>query len=123
MNPDQLGKPAVPPTGIEMIEDPAPIALGLARIRRRRWLLWIVIIVYLPTMAITQKITHSFNASLPVFFIWFLALLLVMAISAVAKCPRCGNYFHVNGITLLYLRKCLHCQLHITADKAASRGR
>jgi len=117
-----VDKPAAPPVGIEM-EDPALIALGLARIRRRRWFLWSVIILYLPTMWTTQKITRSFNDSLPVFFIWFLVLLLVMAVSAVARCPRCGNYFHVNGITLLYLRKCLHCQLHLTADKAAAKRR
>jgi hypothetical protein len=34
-----------------------------------------------------------------------------------SKCPRCGNYFHLHGMTLLILRKCLHCQLHINADK------
>ena len=34
------------------------------------------------------------------------------------RCPRCGNYFHVNGMMLLYLRRCLHCQLHINADTA-----
>ena len=99
------------------VEDRAVLGRGLAKVRRRRWLLWSVLIVYLPTMWTTQKITHSFNDSLPVFFIWFLVLLAVMAFSAVVRCPRCGNYFHVNGMILLYLRNCLHCQLHLTADK------
>ena len=98
-------------------EEPALISRGLAKIRRRRWMLWSVIIVYLPTMWVTQKITRSFNGSMPVFFTWFLVLLAVMSFSAVARCPRCRNYFHVNGITLLYLRRCLHCQLSLTADK------
>lgn len=98
-------------------EDPASISRGLAKVRRRRWMLWSVIIIYLPTMWVTQKITRSFNGSMPVFFIWFLVLLAVMSFSAVARCPRCRNYFHVNGITLLYLRRCLHCQLSLTADK------
>ena len=98
-------------------EDLAILRRGLARIRRRRWYLWFVLIIYLPTMWTTQKITRSFNDSLPVFFIWFLVLLAVMGISASTRCPRCRNYFHVNGMTLLYLRKCLHCQLHLTADK------
>ena len=89
--------------------DPSLLRRGLARIRRRRLLLWFLLIVYLPTMWTTQQITHSFNKSLPVFFIWFLLLLFVMALSAIAKCLRCGNYFHVNGMTLLYLRNCLHC--------------
>lgn len=102
---------------IEEEIDPSLFRRGLAKIRRRRLLLWFLLIVYLPTMWTTQKITHSFNKSLPVFFIWFLLLLFVMVLSAIAKCPRCGNYFHVNGMTLLYLRNCLHCRLHITADK------
>jgi hypothetical protein len=33
-----------------------------------------------------------------------------------SKCPRCGNYFHLHGMTLLVLRKCLHCQLHISEN-------
>ena len=114
--------PADPTAGIaaetaEKEVDPSVIRAGLSRIRKRRWMLWSVFIIYLPTMWTTQKITRSFNDSLPVFFLWCLILLLVMGFSALAKCPRCGNYFHLNGITLLYLRKCLHCQLHLTADK------
>ena len=90
---------------------------GLAKIRRRRRFLWFVLIVYLPTMWTTQQITRSFEGSLPVFFGWVLVLIMAVTISALARCPRCGKQFHVNGMVLLYLRKCLHCQLHITADK------
>ena len=89
----------------------------MVKIRRRRWLLWFVLIAYLPTMWTTQQITHSFQRSLPVFFIWLVLLILAVAVSAVARCPGCGNYFHVNGMALFYLRKCLHCQLHVCADK------
>jgi len=102
-----------------LAQDISILRPGLAKIRKRRWLLWFVLIIYLPTMWVTQKITHSFQDSLPVFFIWFVILLAVTAFSAVARCPRCKNYFHVNGMTLLYLRYCLHCQLHLTADKKA----
>ncbi|MBU5637214.1 hypothetical protein KOM00_10765 [Geomonas sp. Red69] len=96
--------------------DPAEIARGLAVVRKRRWCLWIVLIVYLPTMYVTQKITHSFNGSMPVFFVWFAVLLGAMFYSATARCPRCRNYFHMHGMALLYLRKCLHCQLPLNAD-------
>lgn len=105
----------------ERIDDPSPIRGGLARIRKRRWMLWSVIIIYLPAMWTTQKITRSFHDSLPVFFLWFLILLLATGFSALARCPRCGNYFHLNGITLLYLRKCLHCQLHLNADRVKAK--
>ncbi len=79
--------------------------------------LWGVLIVYLPAMWATQKITHSFSGSMPVFFLWFVLLLWAMAYSATARCPRCKNYFHMHGMMLLYLRKCLHCQLPLNADK------
>ena len=102
---------------------PADFGPGLSRVRRRRWLLWFVLVAYLPTMWTTQRITHSFQKSLPVFFGWILLLILATMISALAKCPRCGNYFHVNGMALFYLRKCLHCQLHLCEDKKKSGGR
>jgi hypothetical protein len=98
--------------------DPAVISRGLAAVRRRRWWLWSLLIIYLPTMWATQKITHSFSGSMPVFFIWFVALLCVMAYSATARCPRCHNYYHMHGMVLLYLRRCLHCQLPLKADKS-----
>jgi hypothetical protein len=90
---------------------------GLRTIRARRRLLWFVLIAYLPTMWTTQRITHSFQGSLPVFFLWLVLLIVAVVVSALAKCPRCGNYYHVNGMALFYLRKCLHCQLPINADK------
>lgn len=102
--------------------DPPQLGPGLRRIRRRRWYLWLVLIIYLPTMWITQEITQSFNGSLPVFFIWCLVLVVVMSFCAVARCPRCGNYFHVNGMSLLLLRRCLHCQLHLNADKKGEQA-
>lgn len=113
---DEFQKASEGEAGVDDV-DPVAISRGLATIRKRRWILWSVMIVYLPTMWMTQKITHSFRGSLPVFFAWFAVLLAAMAFTAAGRCPRCGNYFHVHGITLLYLRKCLHCQLHLTEDK------
>ena len=102
------------PAGNEAGEDFGP---GLSKLRRRRRFLWLVLIAYLPAMWSAQRITRSFQGALPVFAVWLLVLILAAAVSALARCPRCGNYFHVNGMALLYLRKCLHCQLHISADK------
>ncbi len=89
---------------------------GLRMIRKRRWFLWAEILVYLPAMWVTMKISPTYRALGLVFMIWFILLWLAVGFSALARCPRCGNYFHMNGMTLLYLRKCLHCQLHLKAD-------
>ena len=115
------GVAEAPVDAVEPEIDPAVIRAGLSKIRRRRWMVWSVMIIYLPTMWTTQKITHSFNGSMPVFFTWFLLLLAAMGYSAVVRCPRCGNYYHVNGMILLYLRKCLHCQLPLNEDKSPPR--
>ncbi len=97
--------------------DPAVLKAGLRKVRRRRWYLWSLIIIYLPMMWVTLQMTHSFNSCGIVFLAWFIVLFAVALLSGAARCPRCNNYYHVNGPTLLYMRKCLHCQLHINADK------
>jgi len=93
------------------------IGPALRIIRRRRWYLWIVILAYLPAMWATLKLMPLHKVLGTVFLAWFVLLFIAVLVSAIVRCPRCGNYFHMNGMTLLYLRKCLHCQLHINADR------
>lgn len=93
------------------------IEAGLRMIRRQRWLLWGVILLYLPQMWITVKLTHSNRAIGIVFGIWFIFLLKASLQVAFAECPRCGNYYHLKNFNTLYVRKCRHCGLHINADK------
>jgi hypothetical protein len=97
--------------------DAVEIGPGLRLIRRRRRWLWLVILAYLPAMWLTLKVMPLHKVLGTVFLVWVVLLFIVVLVSAVARCPRCGNYFHMNGMTLLYLRKCLHCQLHVNADK------
>lgn len=97
--------------------DPTALALGLKRIRRRRWYLWSVILIYLPLMWTTLRLSSSFNSAATVFAGWFVLLLVTAMVAATARCPSCGNYFHVHGMTFLCLRQCLHCQLHVCHDK------
>ncbi|HAD04655.1 MAG: hypothetical protein A2091_00580 [Desulfuromonadales bacterium GWD2_61_12] len=96
---------------------PDDFAPGLKIIRRRRWYLWGLIALYLPLMLSLLERDASFNTLATAFILWFGAVFSVALYAAVAHCPRCGNYFHMHGMTLLYLRKCLHCHLHLTADK------
>ncbi|MBE0596424.1 MAG: hypothetical protein IH614_04060 [Desulfuromonadales bacterium] len=96
---------------------------GLNLIRRRRWYLWAVILVYIPAMYVTLKLSSAFSTAGTVFLVWFVLLFGTAMGAAAARCPRCGNYFHMNGMTFLCLRKCLHCQLHVNADRQKKGGR
>ena len=97
--------------------DPAIIAAGLRNIRKRRWFLWSLIIVYVPAVWISLTVTRSDRATAVVFGVWLVLLIVAVFFVTTAKCPRCGNLFHMHGITPLYLRNCLHCQLHVCTDK------
>lgn len=97
--------------------DNATLRSGLKIVRRRRWYLWLIILAYLPLMGVAMKKLPSFKAVGVAFLAWFVVMFALALLAAVARCPRCGNYFHLHGMTLLYFRKCLHCQLHLTADK------
>jgi hypothetical protein len=90
---------------------------AMQTIRRRRWYLWWVILVYVPAMWVTMQVKPTYLVVGTVFVVWIILLFIAGIYSALARCPRCGNYFHMHGMTLLYLRKCLHCQLHINADR------
>jgi hypothetical protein len=90
---------------------------ALSLIRRRRLYFFITILVYMPAMWGVQKISPKYTSIAIAIGLWIVVLFITALMSAITRCPRCGNYFHVNGMTLLYLRRCLHCQLHITADR------
>lgn len=96
---------------------PAELTTGLALIRRRRWYLWGAILIYLPAIKLTLMLSSSYKVALSVVGIWLLISFTLAFIAALARCPRCGNYFHMHGPTLLFMRKCLHCQLHLCADR------
>ena len=99
---------------------PAELTTGLALIRRRRWYLWGAVIIYLPVLKLTMMIGYSMHVTLYVVGLWLLISFALAFFAALARCPRCGNYFHMHGPTLLFMRKCLHCQLHLCADRAKS---
>jgi hypothetical protein len=89
----------------------------LKKTRNRRKFFFGTVLIYLPALLITNKISPTNRAMGTVFGIWVVFLIISTFLVALSKCPRCGNYFHMHGITLLILRKCLHCQLHISTDR------
>jgi len=97
--------------------DPVAYMRVMKKTRRRRKFFFSVVLVYIPALLITYRISPTNMAMGSVFGIWVVMLIVATFVVAMSKCPRCGNYFHMHGITLLVLRKCLHCQLHVSDDK------
>jgi hypothetical protein len=99
-----------------MAREPAFFQRGMALIRRRRKYFFAAIIGYMPLMWAVNKISPTFRSMAITFGVWVVILFITALCSAIVRCPRCGNYFHMHGMSLMYLRRCLHCQLHITAN-------
>ncbi|MDY6849047.1 MAG: hypothetical protein SV239_07985 [Thermodesulfobacteriota bacterium] len=95
---------------------------GLQALRKRRLSLGVLILVYVPAIWLALKLGQSDRVAGVVFAIWILLVCVAVCYTAFARCPRCGNYFHMNGFIPLYLRRCLHCNLHVNADKQSRKG-
>lgn len=101
----------------ESPEDPRTYREQLKRIRARRWFLWGIILVYLPAMMIALRQPNYKTWVTVVFASWIILLIIAVAFACVIRCPRCGECFHTHGPTFLPFRRCLHCALHVNADK------
>lgn len=99
--------------------DPVQLSSGLRVVRRRRKYFFATVIAYMPFMWVAHKVAPTFRGMAAFFAVWVVFLFITALYSALARCPRCGLYFHMHGMSLLYLRRCLHCQLHINADKSS----
>lgn len=97
--------------------DPAALRQGLSKVRKSRWLLWTTILIYVPGLLIALQLQFSSGAMTRLFGLWVFVLCLVVGMATVVKCPRCLKTFHTNGPTFLPVRRCVHCGLHVTADK------
>lgn len=98
-------------------KSPAELRPGLKKLRRRRWFLGGAILIYIPAIWVSLEVTGSDRATGVVFAVWLVITAVASIMAALAKCPNCGNWFHVNGVIPMYLRRCLHCGLHVSADK------
>lgn len=92
---------------------------GLNKVRKRRWFLWLIILVYLPSMKLALDSPDYKTWVTIVFVAWIVLLITAVAFACVVRCPRCGECFHTHGPTFLPFRRCLHCALHVNADKRA----
>ena len=92
------------------------IGIGLRSVRRRRKLLWGVLLMYLPEIWVTIEMTHSHRMVALVFCIWFITYWNAVMLVAFVRCPRCSNYFHIKAFFPVYQHSCRNCGLHLLAD-------
>lgn len=96
---------------------PPALGPGLSKVRQRRVLLWAAIGIYLPGLLIALQLGLSSQAMTWLFGVWVAVLCIAVGLATVVRCPRCGKQFHTNGPTFLPVRKCVHCGLHVCADR------
>ena len=106
-----------PTSSLDSQEALGAIGQGLAKIRQRRWLLWATILIYLPGLLFVLELGLAAGTMVKLFGLWVGLLCIAVGLATIVKCPRCGQTFHTNGPTFLPVRKCLHCGLHLNADK------
>ena len=97
--------------------DPVAISQGLTKIRKYRWLLWSSLIVYLPGLFLALRLGFARGTMTWLFGAWVALICVTVGLACAVKCPRCSKPFHSNGPTFLPIRKCLHCGLHVSADR------
>ena len=104
----------------ERVTDPGSLRQGLAKIRKRRWLLWATILIYLPGLIVALELEAASGSLGKLFALWIALLCVAVGLATVVKCPGCGNTYHTNGPTFLPVRRCVHCGLAVNADKSDS---
>ncbi len=99
----------------------AELHSGLRIVRMRRWILWLLILAYVPLMMIALGSDDTGRMVVIAFVVWVLLLIVAVARMALARCPRCGHCFHMSGYLFRPVRRCFECGLHLTADRQIKR--
>jgi hypothetical protein len=101
---------------------PSSLLAGLAQIRRRRRLQWIMFWTYIPGAGL---LLWFFGWQLfpwiPI--IWLGAFLVTGLQASLSRCPRCGQHFaHTLTWHNAFTQECLHCGLRLRATEAELRA-
>lgn len=107
----------LPPATDPPTIDPAQFTVKMRSLRRRRWFLWGLVLIYLPAIYLALEWSGSDRVAGMVFLGWILLVCVAVGLAAFAICPRCGNTFHMHGFVPVYLRRCVHCGLHVTSNR------
>ncbi|WP_282753845.1 hypothetical protein [Desulfuromonas thiophila] len=87
----------------------------LAALRKKRLILWSVFISYLPAISLALILAEGQAAAITVGILWLLAAGGAGVGVSFSRCPRCGQFFHMRGLTTSWSRRCQHCRLHLNS--------
>lgn len=108
---------SLPPTTDPPMTDPAMFTVKMRSLRRRRWFLWGLVLIYLPAIYLALQLSGSDRVAGIVFVVWILLVCVAVGLAAFAICPRCAKTFHMHGFVPVYLRRCVHCGLHVSSNQ------
>lgn len=86
---------------------------GLKAIRSKRLQLWGVFISYLPAIGTALSVSSGNTGPIVVASVWIVAAGVAGARVSLSRCPRCGNLFHMRGISTSWGKTCRHCDLSL----------
>lgn len=90
------------------------ISSGLAEIRARRRLSWIVFFSLIPVSFVVVGLIQHPATMVLMFSIWVTTLGIVNFRVYNSRCPACGEYFHKKSIgSNVLVRHCLHCGISL----------
>jgi hypothetical protein len=91
------------------VHEPERMAAELKRIRSLRvWLAWILI-TYVPVVVFLFIIRLPEWVIIAACLAWVGTGVVTAFMIGFARCPACGQYFHVRGGGSLFAKNCLHC--------------
>jgi len=85
------------------------------RLLWKRRIFWLVLVIYLPMMLVSQQLFPGRQGLVAAFVAWLVLLVASALVLALTRCPACGKTFHMNGMSFLPVRRCLHCGVHVSA--------
>lgn len=92
------------------------LSTRLAEIRTRRRILWAVFASYIPAIWFALKIGGD-KLALIVGILWLIMASIGGMLVSFAICPRCGQRFHMKGISTSWGGRCVHCKLSLSKEK------
>ena len=100
----------------------ADLADALATIRKRRRLVWVVLLAFVPAALLAQQVSESVFAAVVIG--WFATWVAAVTLHGFSRCPRCRKFIYCAWLEANPLtRNCLHCGLSLTMGADSSDHR